>query len=42
LALGSVDAAGYSVIGPVLPALATRHHAGVALMGAVAAAFPWR
>jgi hypothetical protein len=42
LALGTVDAAGYSVIGPVLPALATRHHAGVALMGAVAAAFPWR
>jgi len=40
LALGTVDAAGYSVIGPVLPALATRHYAGVALMGAVAAAFP--
>jgi MFS family permease len=40
LALGTVDAAGYSVIGPVLPALATHHHAGVALMGALAGAFP--
>lgn len=40
LALGTVDAAGYSVIGPVLPALAAQHHAGVALMGALVAAFP--
>ncbi len=40
LAVGAVDAAGYSVIGPVLPELAVAHPAGVAVMGAVAAAFP--
>jgi MFS family permease len=40
LSLGAVDAAGYSVIGPVLPALAATHHASVAVMGAVAASFP--
>jgi MFS family permease len=40
LAVGAVDAAGYSVIGPVLPELAVAHQAGVAAMGAVAAAFP--
>ena len=40
LALGVVDAAGYSVIGPVLPALAERYQVGPAVMGALAGAFP--
>ena len=40
LAMGVVDAAGYSVIGPVLPVLAADHDADVALMGALAATFP--
>lgn len=40
LALGAVDAAGYSVIGPVLPALAARLDAGPAVMGALVSAFP--
>jgi MFS family permease len=35
-----MDAAGYSVIGLVLPSLAAEHHAGVALIGALAATFP--
>jgi Arabinose efflux permease len=40
LAFGVVDAAGYSVIGPVLPGLAVQTHSGPALMGALASAFP--
>jgi MFS family permease len=40
LALGSLDAAGYSVITPVLPAIAARTGAGPALMGALVASFP--
>jgi len=40
LALGVVDAAGYSVIAPALPSLAERHQIGPAVIGALAAAFP--
>lgn len=40
LALGAVDAAGYGVIGPVLPTLADRGDAGPAVMGALASTFP--
>jgi MFS family permease len=40
LALGAADAAGYSVIGPVLPALSARTQAGPAVMGALVGAFP--
>lgn len=40
LSLGAVDAAGYSVIGPVLPVLAARLEAGPAMMGALVSAFP--
>jgi MFS family permease len=40
LALAVVDSAGYSVIGPVLPALARRSGEGPAVMGALAGTFP--
>jgi MFS family permease len=40
LALGVVDAAGYSVITPVLPAIAATIGAGPAAMGALVASFP--
>ncbi|MDT0300649.1 MFS transporter [Streptomonospora wellingtoniae] len=40
VALGVLDAAGYSVIAPVLPALAQRTGAGPAVMGLIVAAFP--
>ncbi len=40
LLLGMIDAAGYSVIAPVLPALAAATGAGPAVAGALAASFP--
>lgn len=40
LTFGIVDAAGYSVIAPVLPALAGQYDAGPALMGLLVATFP--
>lgn len=40
LALGVLDAAGYSVIAPVLPALATRLDAGPLMVGLLVATFP--
>ena len=40
LALGALDAAGYSVIAPVLPAIAHQLHAGPALIGVLVASFP--
>jgi MFS family permease len=39
LALGALDAAGYSVIAPVVPALAAETDAGPGLMGALVATF---
>jgi hypothetical protein len=42
LALSAVDAAGYTVIAPTLPTLATRHDAGPAMIGALASTFHWR
>jgi MFS family permease len=40
LALGAIDAAGYSVIAPVSPAIAMETGAGPAAIGAMVAAFP--
>jgi MFS family permease len=40
LALGAFDAAGYSVIGPVTPAIAQATGAGPAVIGALVASFP--
>jgi MFS family permease len=40
LALSVLDAAGYSIIGPVLPTLAAQTGSGPALMGALAGVFP--
>ena len=40
LALGALDAAGYSVIVPVTPAIATATGAGPAVIGALVASFP--
>lgn len=40
LALSALDAAGYSVIAPVLPAIARESGAGPAAIGALAATFP--
>ena len=40
LALGALDAAGYCVIAPVLPAIAHQLHAGPALIGVLVASFP--
>jgi MFS family permease len=40
LALAVADSAGYSVIGPVLPALGERTGSGPALLGTLAATFP--
>ena len=40
LALGALDAAGYSVIAPVLPAIGREIHAGPALIGVLVASFP--
>ena len=40
LALGALDAAGYSVIAPVLPAISDATGAGPALIGALVATFP--
>jgi MFS family permease len=40
LALGALDAAGYSVIAPVLPAISRELDAGPALIGALVAGFP--
>lgn len=40
LLLGATDAAAYSVIGPVLPALAAAEHAGPAVLGLLASTFP--
>jgi MFS family permease len=40
LALGALDSAGYSVIAPVSPAIATRTGAGPAAIGVLVAAFP--
>ncbi|WP_291408930.1 MFS transporter [Actinophytocola sp.] len=40
LILSAVDSAGYSVIAPTLPTLAERHHAGPAVIGALASTFP--
>ena len=39
LALGALDAAGYSVIVPPLPAISRHEHAGPALIGALVASF---
>ena len=41
LTLAAVDSAGYSVIGPVLPALARSTHASPLVAGAVVAGFPF-
>jgi MFS family permease len=40
LALGALDASGYSVIAPVLPAISRELGAGPALMGVLVASFP--
>jgi MFS family permease len=40
LALGALDAAGYSIIAPVLPAISAGAGAGPALIGVLVAAFP--
>src|SRR2546426_5794763 len=40
LFLGALDAAGYSLIAPVLPAIARELHAGPALVGVLVASFP--
>jgi MFS family permease len=40
LALGALDAAAYSIIGPVAPAIAARTGAGPALIGVLVATFP--
>ena len=40
MALGALDAAGYSVIAPVTPAIARATGAGPALIGALVASFP--
>jgi MFS family permease len=40
LLLGALDAAGYSIIAPVLPSIAERTGAGPGLLGAFVAAFP--
>ena len=40
LALGALDAAGYSIIAPTLPAIAAELDAGPALMGVLVASFP--
>jgi MFS family permease len=40
LALGAIDAAGYSVIAPVLPAISRELEAGPALIGVLVASFP--
>src|SRR5262245_34387006 len=40
LGLGALDAAGYSVIAPVIPAVAAATGAGPALIGALVASFP--
>lgn len=40
LTLGALDAAGYSVIAPVLPAIASTTESGPAVMGALVASFP--
>jgi MFS family permease len=40
LALGALDAAGYSVIVPVAPAIADAAGAGPAMMGLLVASFP--
>src|SRR5215211_6815048 len=40
LALGALDAAGYSVIAPVTPAIARATDAGPAIIGALLASFP--
>jgi hypothetical protein len=40
LALGALDAAGYSVIAPVTPAIARATNAGPAVIGALVASFP--
>jgi MFS family permease len=39
LVLGAIDAAGYSVIGPTVPAIARAEDAGPAVMGALVASF---
>src|SRR3989337_891390 len=40
MVLGALDAAGYSVIAPVTPAIARATGAGPALIGALVASFP--
>lgn len=40
LSLGALDAAGYSVIGPVAPAISEATGAGPALIGVLVASFP--
>ena len=40
LSLGALDAAGYSVIGPVAPAVSAATGAGPALIGVLVASFP--
>jgi MFS family permease len=40
LALGALDAAGYSVIAPVLPSISRELNAGPALIGVLVASFP--
>jgi MFS family permease len=40
LALGALDAAGYSLIAPVLPAISRELHIGPALIGVLVAGFP--
>jgi MFS family permease len=40
LALGALDAAGYSIIAPVLPSISATTGAGPAVIGALVAAFP--
>src|SRR5262249_12116003 len=39
LGLAGLDAAGYSVIAPVVPVIARERHAGAAVMGALVATF---
>jgi MFS family permease len=40
LALGAIDAAGYSLIAPVLPPISRELHTGPAVVGALVASFP--